>query len=289
MSDSPYIVNVTAQNFEAEVVQASHAVPVLVDFWADWCQPCQLLLPVLTALAESYQGKMRLAKVDTEQEQALAMQFGIRSIPTLKIFRNGEMVDELQGAQPESVIRAALDAWIVRESDVAFERAVASYQSGDLAAAIEQANAAWVDDPDNLRPALGLAQWLLEAGRLQEAAAVAQRLPDQVGAVETAGLKAQIRFAQQQGDAAGAADEATLRNRLAADAGDADAACDLALLLIAQGRLDEGLDGLLGVLRSQANFRDGAARQAYLDALTMLGAENPRVGRYRRALFTVLH
>ena len=289
MSDSPNIVNVTAQNFAAEVLHASHTVPVLVDFWASWCQPCQLLLPVLTALAESYQGKMRLAKIDTEQEQALAMEFGIRSIPTLKIFRNGQQVDELQGAQPESVIREALDAWIVRESDIAFERAVASHQAGDLDAAIRQANEVWVADPDNPRPALGLAQWLLEAGRLHEAAEVAKRLPDQIGPTDTAGLKAQIRLAQQQDDTAQTADEATLRGRLATDPNDADAAYDLARLLIAQGQREAGLEQLLGVLRSQADFRDGAARQTYLDTLATMGADDPRVGRYRRALFTALH
>jgi len=109
MNHSPYIIIVTAQNFTTEVIEKSRQVPVLVDFWAAWCAPCKMILPVLTKLANEYQGKFILAKVNTDEEQQLASQYGIRSIPTLKLFRHGQVVEDIMGAQSESVLRDMID------------------------------------------------------------------------------------------------------------------------------------------------------------------------------------
>jgi putative thioredoxin len=122
MANSPFIIEVTRENYE-QVMQASFETPVLMDFWASWCQPCQVLMPVLARLAEEYEGKFLLAKLNTEENQEIAAQFGIRSIPTVKLFRDGQPVDEFMGALPEQAVRDFLDKHIPDEEKAAEEKA----------------------------------------------------------------------------------------------------------------------------------------------------------------------
>ena len=121
MADSPFIVEVNKTNY-AEIMEVSFKVPVLMDFWASWCQPCLALMPVLAKLADELQGKFVLAKLNTEDEQEIAAQFGVRSIPTVKLFKDGQPVDEFTGALPEQAVRQFLDQHIVDEEAAAEEQ-----------------------------------------------------------------------------------------------------------------------------------------------------------------------
>ena len=129
MSESPYIHNVGMQNFQQLVLEKSVQKPVLVDFWADWCQPCLAIAPILEKLADEFDGKFEVAKVNADQEQELAGHFGIKSLPTMKLFYQGQIVDEKVGAIPEGEIRAMLDKHIVSESDQ-FMQALARFARG---------------------------------------------------------------------------------------------------------------------------------------------------------------
>ncbi len=158
MSESPYIHNVDMQNFQNLVLEKSINKPVLVDFWADWCQPCQTIMPMLAKLAEEYAGKFELAKVNADQEQELAAHFGIKSLPTMKLFYQGKIVDERLGAVPESDIRAMLDKHIVSESDQFMQAAMMAYEQGQAEKALEMLNNALAKDPDNAELKVTIAQ-----------------------------------------------------------------------------------------------------------------------------------
>jgi putative thioredoxin len=128
MSES--IVIADAQNFTVQVIEKSEKVPVLVDFWAEWCAPCKMLLPILNKLVEEYQGQFILAKVNSDEQQELAAQYGIRSIPALKLFRHGKVVEEMTGVQSESVLREMIDRHRDRPADKLREQASAAHLAG---------------------------------------------------------------------------------------------------------------------------------------------------------------
>ena len=177
MNYSPYIIIVNAQNFTTEVIEKSRQVPVLVDFWADWCAPCKMILPVLTKLADEYQGKFILAKINTDEEQQLAAQYGIRSIPTLKLFRHGQVVEDIMGAQPESVLRDLIDCYCERPADRLRSQATAAHLNGNTEQAIALLEQASEMEPSYYPVQLDLAKILIDIKRIEEAQQLLKNLP----------------------------------------------------------------------------------------------------------------
>ena len=286
MSQSPPIVQVTQANFRREVVERSHDVPVLVDFWAAWCQPCQVLLPVLTALAEEYAGAFVLAKVDTETEQSLAAEHGIRSIPTLKLFRHGKVVKEIAGAQPEAVFRKLIDEYRERPSNAVLDQAKVLWEAGRTQEALKAVNQAWLEDRDNHSLAVTLALWLSDLQRFDEAKAVADAVPKDAVGVDVTGLKASLRFKSTNQNLPPVE---VLKAAVERDPKDLDARHQLALARIAAGDTEDGLEDLLAILRRDASWNEGGARRSMLDVFQILGEQDPLVGRYRRAMFAAIH
>ena len=287
MSESPYIHNVGVNNFQQVVLETSINKPVLVDFWADWCQPCQTIMPMLAKLAEEYGGKFELAKVNADQEQELAAHFGIKSLPTMKLFYQGQIVDEKVGAVPESEVRAMLDKHIVSESQKFIQAATMAYQQGQTEQALEMLNQALANDPDNAELKVTIAQLVYAEGDSDSAVALLDSLDEEGAKLDGAiKLRAEMNMAAQL---AGLAPLEEIEQRLANNPGDLEALLQKSRHLTAQGDYDNAMECLLDIMRRDRDYGDDAGRKGLLELFDMLGGEHPSVQKYRRKLFTLLH
>ncbi|MDH4110379.1 MAG: thioredoxin [Gammaproteobacteria bacterium] len=285
MADSPYIIDVTRENFR-QVMEASFEVPVLMDFWASWCQPCKVLMPVLAKLAEEFQGGFLLAKLNTEEQQDIAARFGIRSIPTVKLFRDGQPVDEFMGALPEPAVRKFLDRHVARESDAIVQQARERLLAGDADGAIALLEEARAADPANPRVTLALAGAQAAAGEVTAAEASLAGLPaDEQAKPEVVALRSRLYF---EGQLAGAPVVAELEARFAADPGDHQALFQLALYRVVAADYETAVELLLQLMKKERGFGDGAGRRALLKVFELLG-DDPRVSQYRRRMASLLH
>ena len=287
MSESPFIHNVGMNNFQQVVLEKSLEKPVLVDFWADWCQPCQTIMPMLAKLAEEYGGKFELAKVNADQEQELAGHFGIKSLPTMKLFFQGQIVDERLGAVPESDIRAMLDKHIVSESDQYLQAATMAYQQGQVEQAMEMLNQALSRDPENAKLKVTIAQMVYAQGDTDSATALLDSLDEEGAKLDAAiKLRAEINLAAQLADLPPLEE---IEQRLADDPRDLLALQQKSRHLTAHGDFEAAMECLLEIMRIDRGFDEDAGRQGLLELFDMLGGEHPSVQKYRRKLFTLLH
>ena len=286
MAASPFIFEIDETNYQQIVIQGSHQVPILVDFWASWCQPCQILMPVLAKLADEYQGRFILAKINTEEQQAIAAQFGIRSIPTVKLFKAGQPVDEFAGALPESDIRAFLERHLPRASDGSVAAAQDRLLAGDAAGALEMLQTAQAEDPSNPRILITMAQAQAAGGDIDAAEQTLDGLPaDEQQKPEVTRLRGQMYFDRI---AVASDDMTSLRTRVAAETNDSEARYQLAAHQVMDGDNEGAMDNLLKVMQTDREFGDDAARLALLKLFDMLG-DDPVVSRYRARMFNFLH
>jgi len=287
MDQASNTFEVDAGNFDRLVIENSRRVPVLVDFWADWCAPCKMLMPVLQKLAGEYGERLVLAKVDTEAQQELAARNGIRSLPTLHLYRHGEKVDETMGVQPESALRALIDPWIERESDRHLDTALALAAGGQRAQALALLDDAAAAYPGNTRLRLAQVRLCLQSGDLTRGEVLYQALPAELrGSDEGRALAGLLEFART---AVAAPERAALVGRLEENPADAEARYRLAAREVLEERHDEALETLMELLRRDPRYGEGAARRSLLGLFALLGDADERVGRYRRQMFALLH
>lgn len=281
MAGSGWVIDVEEATFDREVLRRSATTPVVVDFWAPWCAPCRALGPLLERLAEEYGGAFVLAKVNVDEAPGLAGAFGVRGIPAVKAFKDGRLIAEFTGAQPEPVVRRFLDAIRPTVAD----RVVAEVGGLQPAEAEQRLRAALADEPRHAGALLALARLLGDRGETAEAIRLCELvLPSSPLAPEAERLAATLRT-RLDGEPI---DEAALRARIATDPDDLAARLALGRALLARQRWEEGLGELLEVVRRDRDFEDGAARKAMLDAFAVLGAHHPLTERWRDALAKVL-
>lgn len=284
MTPSPHIVDITLENVQQVVLQGSMERPVLVDFWADWCAPCKALMPILTKLAEEYAGHFVLAKVNIDENPDLAAQFGVRSVPSVMLVSQGQLVDQFNGALPESEIRAFLGKHLDTRSPAEIVREQIDQLIGD--GQLEQAQAylqeAITQLPDDIELQVLLARVLLQQQKTEDAKAVLDHLPEtEKGRPDVKGLISGLKFV----DAAPSPEIlATLSDR-----DDSEARYLKAMHALVQGEHEQALELLIAIMRDDRSFQEGEARKTLLEVFALLGESHPLVAPYRRKLFTLMY
>lgn len=278
---------VTQASFQQEVLDTSQREPVLVDFWAAWCGPCKALAPLLENVAAAYAGRARVVKVDTDRDQELAAQYGIRSLPTVMLFKDGRPVDQVVGLQPEAQLRAFVDAWLDKPSDGQRAEARSLLAAGHPEAAVQLLMATKASEPGNEGARVELAEALAAAGRVDEAQAELDGLPaSAMNAPRLAAAQARLHFARA---VAGAPALDELRRRVAAEPGDLVALHQLGARELQSGRFEEALDHFAGIMHRDRQFGDDLARQSMLHAFALLEDRDELVHQYRRRMAALMH
>lgn len=300
------MIDITLENFEAEVVTASMQTPVLVDFWAPWCGPCQSLGPVLEKLETEYAGGFTLAKIDSDQQQQLAEMFGVRSIPTCVLMVNGQPVDGFTGAQTEGQVREFLAKHVAPAPEAAPEEpedeVLAALAEGDTDTALEKLQHAVVTDPANDDARFDYVKLLLQLGREDDAKVAFAPV------VARAGLSRKLSALKGWMDAldfvaisaSGESAGAKFDEKIAANKRDFDARFGRARWLMAQQRWQDAMDELLDILMRDKSWNDEAARKTFVAILELIQPpavkvadgqippEDPVVATYRRRLSSVI-
>ena len=283
MTDLPHVFDATTDTFEAEVLRKSLEVPVLVDFWATWCGPCKTLGPILEKLAGEYNGAFLLAKVDVDKEQQIAAAFQIRSVPTVFLVKDGQLVDGFPGALPEGQLREFLASHGVQPAEAAAEAVEAApLDPTAQVAALREAVAA---EPDKDELKLDLVLALLKTGEAPEAERLLDALPANL-ATDDRAVKARARlgFASALKDAPS---PDALRAAVAANADDLRARHLLGVHALVAGDSEAALEQFLDMLKRDRAFEDGLARKSLIDAFRVI-EDDALVSQYRRKMSSLL-
>lgn len=284
------IRDVTEATFMADVITASNEVPVIVDFWAPWCGPCKTLGPALEAAVTAAKGRVRMAKVNVDENQAIAAQLRIQSIPTVYAFWQGKPVDGFQGAIPGSQITEFVTKLAALAGDgglgEAIEAAEQMLAEGAAVDAAETFAAILEEEPENAAAYGGLARSHLALGNLDQAEGLLNAAPAKIAkALEVEAARAQLDLARQAADAGPVAD---LQAAVAADPTNPQARFDLALALHADGRVEEAVDQLLDLFRRDRDWNDGAAKTQLFTIFDALKPTDPIALKGRRKLSSMI-
>ncbi|WP_222564964.1 thioredoxin [Novilysobacter antarcticus] len=280
-----HVFDATTAGFEAEVLQKSMQTPVLVDFWAPWCEPCKQLGPVLEKLAAEYHGSFDLAKVEVDQEPQLAEAFQVRSIPTVFLVKGGQIADGFPGVLPEGQIREFLKQHGVEPAEAPVAADEAAPAPVDPQAEVSRLRAAVADSPDNAELRLDLALALLKTDQAEEAAGLLEGLPANLATDDrTVDARARLAFIALA-NAAPALEE--LQRSVAENPDDLRARHLLGARHIVAGNPEAAMEQFIEMLARDRNFDGGLPRTALIDAFRITD-DTALVGRYRRRMSSLL-
>jgi putative thioredoxin len=285
------MLDTTTQDFGRDVLEVSHESPVLVDFWAPWCGPCRALAPLLASLEAEFKGRLKVVKLNVDENQELAAQFGVRSIPYVVAFVDGQPVDSFVGVLPAEALREFVGRLLPDPAEIERRKALQMLQDGDVAGAARALRAAIALDPDRDAARLDLAQLLLEnsdaEGRLDEAAQTLAGVSP-AGKLETRWIALNTQV-QSQRRAAELPSAEVLRARIAADPADLQARLDLANLHVARREFEPALEQLLAIVERDRGFGDDVGRRTMLSVFDLAASQPQLVSAFRRRLASALN
>ena len=279
-----WTIDVNEENFEAEVLERSTEVPVMVDFWAEWCGPCKVLGPVLEKLADEYAGEFILAKVNVDENQGLAGAFGIQGIPAVKLFKDGDLASEFTGALPEPMLREFLSKFLPTAADKQALEAQALEEEGKTAEAKALYQTILESDPNHAKALLGLGRLAMNEG---DSATALEHL-DKVPMVADERKEADRLIARLNLQAGGTANEAALREKVKVEPNNIAARFELAQALAGAEKYEEALNEFLTIVKADREFQDDGARKAMIQIFEVLGSDDPLTDKYRSELAKVL-
>ena len=280
------VVDIDQNNAQQYLIDESFNRPVVVDFWADWCAPCEQLMPLLEKLADEYAGAFLLAKINADEQQGISQQLGVRSLPTVMVFKDGQPVDGFAGAQPETAVREMLQKHLPSPWDAKIAEATELLDQGDTAGALALLRAAWEESNKSLDITLAYAGALVEGKRLDEAEEVLNevRLVDRDAQHEQ--LMAQIELKREAGKSP---EIVALESELASDESNHPVRVKLAVQLTTGAHYRDALEHLLVILRADRDWNNGEAKRLYLDTIASIGKGDPLAAEYQRKLFSILY
>lgn len=280
------IVNIDESNAAQYLIEESMQRPVVIDFWADWCEPCKVLMPLLEKLATEYAGAFLLAKVNADDQQMIAQQFGVRSLPTVMVMRDGQPVDGFAGAQSEQAVREMLEKHLPSPYEAALVEANAMLEAGDAVGAVSILRGVYEESGRRHDIAMTLVHALIEARRLDDAQVLLDAVPmaDQDPLYDQ--LLAQLSLARE---ASRSPELVALEEQIATDPENLDLLEQIAVHYSAAGQFREALESLMFILRKNLDHKDGATKKALLDTIASLGKGDPLAAEYQRKLFSLLY
>lgn len=287
MNDNPNIIEVNEQNFVTAVAKNSYRVPVFLDFYADWCAPCKTLMPILTKLAEEYQGKFIFAKVNSDEQKELAAQFAIKNLPTVKIVRNEKTIDEFQGAKSESDLRKIIEKVIDHEWNILHQQAIEKIHSGQLGEAVELLKKAYQLQPTDLQIKIDLASILFQIEQIDDATLLIESFSHtdkQDSNVKS--LLTRISYKQIVDNAPSVTE---LEIIIKENDMNLDARNQLIANLILTGQYEPAMQQLLELMKLEKNTTHTRGKQGLLDVFNLLGNSGELVKLYRSRMSSILN